>query len=134
LPLAPLLRMRGAIAASAPRLALMELRAAAAVLPRSRRVLGRGLRERRLARVPRGRLAPLYVPRADALRRWLDDTWVRLFADDDRQRQIRRTTWGVAGTRHGLDDADYGRHIVWTGVVALDRKSTRLNSSHVSIS
>ena len=119
LPLETLLRMLGAIAASAPRLALMELRAAAAVLPRSRRVLGRGLRERRLARVPRGRLAPLYVPRADALRRWLDDTWVRLFADDDRQRQIRRTTWGVAGTRHGLDDADYGRHIVWTGVVAL---------------
>ncbi|QNN81842.1 hypothetical protein H3H54_10760 [Brachybacterium sp. Z12] len=26
---------------------------------------------------------------------------------------------GIAGTRHGLDDADYGRHIVWTGVVAL---------------
>ena len=119
LPLMTVVRMLGALAASVPRVAMMELRASTAVLPRARRVLGRGLRERRWARVPRGRLAPLYVPRGEGLRRWADDTWTRIFADDDRRRQIRRTTWGVAGTRHGLDDADYGRHIVWTAVVAL---------------
>ena len=119
LPLETLLRMGGAIAASAPRRALMELRAAAAVLPRARRVLGRALRDRRRSRVPRGRLAPLYVPRGEGMRRWADDLWSQLFADDDRRRRIRRTTWGIAGTRHGLDDADYGRHIVWTAVVAL---------------
>lgn len=119
LPLGTAARMIAAIAASAPRIALMELKAAVAVLPRARRVLARGRRERRSARVPRGRLAPLYLPRSEGVRRWLDHTWTRLFANDDRRRQIRRTTWGVAGTRHGLDDADYGRHIVWTVVVAL---------------
>src|SRR5699024_1912172 len=119
LPLVTGLRMAAALAASAPRTAVMELRASAAVLPRARRVLSRGLRERHRARVPRGRLAPLYLPRGEGMRRWADDTWTRVFADDDRRRQIRRTTWGVAGTRHGLDDADYGRHIVWTAVVAL---------------
>ena len=119
LPLETLLRMLGAVAASAPRLALMELRAALAVLPRTRRVLARGRQDRRRARVPRGRLAPLYLPRGEGMRRWIDDTWSRLFADDDRRRRIRYTTWGIAGTRHGLEDADYGRHIVWTGVVAL---------------
>ena len=119
LPLLTAVRMAAAVAASAPRTALMELRAATAVAPRARRVLSRGLRERRRARVPRGRLAPLYLPRGEGMRRWFDDTWTRLFADDDRRRQIRRTTWGVAGTRHGLDDADYGRHILWTVVVAL---------------
>ncbi|WP_299304557.1 hypothetical protein [uncultured Brachybacterium sp.] len=119
LPLETLLRMLGAVAASAPRLALMELRAALAVLPRARRVLARGRGDRHRARVPRGRLAPLYLPRGEGMRRWVDDTWSRLFADDDRRRRIRYTTWGIAGTRHGLEDADYGRHIVWTGVVAL---------------
>lgn len=119
LPLTTLAHMLGAIAASAPRRAVMEMRAAAAVLPRVRRVLARSLRERRHARVPRRRLAPLYLPPGAGLRRWVDDTWTRLFADDDRRRQIRRTTWGIAGTRHGLEDADYGRHIVWTVVVAL---------------
>ena len=119
LPLETLLRMAGALAATAPRTALMELRAVLAALPRMRRVLGRGARDRRRARVPRRRLAPLYLPRGASLRRWLDDVGTRLFADDDRRRQIRRTTWGIAGTRHGLDDADYGRHIVWTAVVVL---------------
>ncbi|GAA4521619.1 hypothetical protein GCM10023160_08720 [Brachybacterium paraconglomeratum] len=119
LPGETLLRMLGAIAASAPRVARMELRAALAVLPRVRRVLARGRKERSHARVPRGRLAPLYLPRSEGVRRWIDDTWSRLFADDDRRRRIRHTTWGIAGTRHGLEDADYGRHIVWTGVVAL---------------
>lgn len=119
LPLETLLRMLGAIAASAPRIAVMELRAALAVVPRVRRALSRGWRDRRGARVPRGRLAPLYLPRGEGVRRWADDTWSRLFADDDRRRRIRYTTWGIAGTRHGLEDADYGRHIVWTVVVAL---------------
>ena len=119
LPLETLLRMAGALAATAPRTALMELRAVLVALPRMRRVLGRGARDRRRARVPRRRLAPLYLPRGASLRRWLDDVGTRLFADDDRRRQIRRTTWGIAGTRHGLDDADYGRHIVWTAVVVL---------------
>ncbi|WP_422115082.1 glycosyltransferase family 2 protein [Brachybacterium sp. UNK5269] len=119
LPLLTLLRMLGAIAAAAPRSALMELRAAAAALPRVRRVLGRGRRDRRRAQVPRGRLAPLYVPRGEGMRRWIEDVWNGLAADDDRQRRIRRTTWGIAGTRHGVDDADYGRHILWTVVVAL---------------
>ncbi|WP_341856000.1 hypothetical protein [Brachybacterium sp. GPGPB12] len=119
LPLETLLRMAGALAATAPRTALMEPRAVLAALPRMRRVLRRGARDRRRARVPRRRLAPLYLPRGASLRRWLDDVGTRLFADDDRRRQIRRTTWGIAGTRHGLDDADYGRHIVWTAVVVL---------------
>lgn len=119
LPLETLLRMAGALAATAPRTALMELQAVLAAVPRMRRVLARGARDRRRARVPRRRLAPLYLPRAESLRRRLDDLGTRLFADDDRRRQIRRTTWGIAGTRHGLEDADYGRHIVWTAVVVL---------------
>ncbi|MFC7376321.1 hypothetical protein ACFQRD_13710 [Brachybacterium sp. GCM10030268] len=119
LPLSTMLRMAGAVAASAPRRAGMELRAWIAALARAPRVLGRGLRERRRARVPSGRLAPLYLPRGEGARRLLDDTWTRLVADDDRIRRIRRTTWGVAGTRHGIEDADYGRHLVWTVVVAL---------------
>ena len=49
-------------AASAPRLALMELRAALAVLPRARRVLARGRGDRHRARVPRGRLASSRCP------------------------------------------------------------------------
>lgn len=119
LPLETLLRMLGALAGSAPRMALMEARAAVHAVPRMGRVLSRGARDRRRARVPRRRLAPLYLPRGESMRRWAEDTWSRLFADDDRHRRIRRTTWGVAGTRHGIDDADYGRHIVWTVVVAL---------------
>jgi GT2 family glycosyltransferase len=119
LPLETLLRMAGALIASEPRMALMELRAVLAALPRLRGVLSRGVRDRRRARVPRRRLAPLYLPRGASLRRWVDDVGTRLFADDDRRRRIRRTTWGIAGTRHGLDDADYGRHIVWTAVVVL---------------
>ena len=111
--------MAAALIASQPRTAMMELRAVLAALPRLRGVLARGARDRRRARVPRRRLAPLYLPRGASLRRWFDDVGTRLFADDDRRRRIRRTTWGIAGTRHGLDDADYGRHIVWTAVVVL---------------
>src|SRR5699024_7700434 len=69
--------------------------------------------------VPRGRLAPLYLPRGEGMRRWADATWTRVFADADRRRQTRCPAWGVAGTRPGLDDADSGRHIVWTAAVAL---------------
>ena len=119
LPLETLARMAAALIASQPRTAMMELRAVLAALPRLRGVLARGARDRRRARVPRRRLAPLYLPRGASLRRWFDDVGTRLFADDDRRRRIRRTTWGIAGTRHGLDDADYGRHIVWTAVVVL---------------
>nr|WP_245354779.1 hypothetical protein [Brachybacterium sacelli] len=119
LPLITLARMAGAVAASQPRRAGMELRAWAAAMTRVGRVLGRGRRDRRRARVPGGRLAPLYLPRGEGARRRLDDVWTRVFADDDRRRRIRRTTWGIAGTHHGVDDADYGRHVVWSVVVAL---------------
>nr|WP_245349230.1 hypothetical protein [Brachybacterium fresconis] len=119
LPLVTLARMIGAVAASQPRRAGMELRAWAAAMPRVRRVLSRGLRDRRRARVPAGRLAPLYLPRGEGARRRLENVWTRVFADDDRRRRIRRTTWGIAGTHHGVDDADYGRHTVWSVVVAL---------------
>src|SRR5699024_8170916 len=118
-PLTTVLRMAGAIAASVPRRALMEARAWLAALGRAPRVIIRGRRDRRGARVPRGRLAPPYLPRGEGLRRRLDDTWTRVFADDDNNRRIRRTTWGISGTHHGADDADYGRHVLWTVVVAL---------------
>lgn len=116
-PLTTLLRMSSALAASTPHRAAMELRAWFAALARAPRVLRRGARDRRRARVPRGRLAPLYLPRAESMRRRLDDAWTRLIADDERTRRIRRTTWGISGTRHSIDDADYGRHVVWTVVV-----------------
>lgn len=119
LPLITVVRMLGAIAASQPRSAWMELRAWAAAMPKVTRVLSRGWKDRRAARVPSGRLAPLYLPRGESARRWLADTWTRLFATDERTRRIRRTTWGIAGTHHGADDADYGRHVMWTIVVAL---------------
>lgn len=119
LPVATLLRMLGAIAASQPRSAMMELRAWAAAMPRVPRVLSRGRADRRRARVPSGRLAPLYLPLGDSARRRLGDAWTRLFATDDHTRRIRRTTWGIAGTHHGADDADYGRHVMWTVLVGL---------------
>lgn len=118
-PLTTLLRMAGAVAASVPRHAVMEASAWLGALARAPRVIGRGARERRRSRVPKGRLAPLYLPRGEGARRRLDDTWTRLFADDEHNRRIRRTTWGIAGTRHGIDDADYGRHVMWTVVVAI---------------
>lgn len=119
LPLLTLVRIGGALAAVAPRLALMELSAWGAAMSRAGRVMRRGRQDARRARVPQARLAPLYLPRGEDMRRWAEETWTGLVADDDRQRRIRRTTWGIAGTRHGIDDADYGRHIAWTAVVAL---------------
>ena len=96
--------------------AMMELRAWPAVMPRVPRVLSRGWADRRRARVPSGRLAPLYLPRGDSACA-VDSEMPgrRLFANDDHTRRIRRTTWGIAGTHHGADDADYGRHVMWTG-------------------
>lgn len=119
MPFMTLARMAGATAAVAPRRAAMESRAWVEAMKQAPGVIRRGLRASRRARVPRGRLAPLYLPRADAVRRVFSDLGTRLFADDDRTRRIRRTTWGIAGTRHGGDDADYGRHVVWTVIVAL---------------
>lgn len=82
------------------------------VMRRSRRAAGR-------ARLSRKRMSALYMPRKVAMREQLDAWWTSLFADDDRTRMIRRTSWGIAGTRHGLDDADYGRHTTWTIIVVL---------------
>src|SRR5690625_6198900 len=45
------------------------------------------------------------------LRRRLDDAWTRLVADDEHNRRIRHTTWGIAGTRDSIEDVDYGRHV-----------------------
>lgn len=128
LPLLTVLRMAAAVASVMPRRAGMELRAWAAAMRRAPGAMRRGLRPRPKPRVPRGRLAPLYLPRGESIRRSLEDAWTRLVADDERTRQIRRTTWGVAGTRHGLDDADYGRHIVWTIVVLLSATALALLS------
>jgi hypothetical protein len=85
----------------------------------SPRVLARGLRASLRSPVPRRRLSPLNVPVGEATQDWWAAAWVTLFADDDRTRRIRRTTWGVAGTTHGSADADFGRHGVWTVVVGL---------------
>src|SRR5690625_2472183 len=92
----------------------MELRAWLAALARAPRVLRRGAGDRRRARVPRGRLAPLYLPRGESMRRRLDDAWTRLVADDEHNRRIRHTTWGIAGTRNSIEDVDYGRQVAWT--------------------
>lgn len=118
-PVMTLLRVLGRIAGHRPRLAWAEVRALLDTWVRAPRVLGRTLRGRRRTPVPRGRLAPLYLPRGEAARGRFDALWTRLFADDERSRRIRRTTWGIAGTTHGTDDADYGRHGVWTMVLAL---------------
>ncbi|WP_152354386.1 hypothetical protein [Brachybacterium subflavum] len=118
MPLGTLARMLGQVAAQAPRLALAELRGTLAAYRRAPGVIARGARASRRALVPRRRLAPLYLPRTEALRRRLEAIWTRLFADDERARRIRRTTWGIAGTTHGSDDADFGRHGVWTIILA----------------
>lgn len=118
-PVATLLRIAGAIAASQPRRIPGELRATAEILRRAPRVMRRGTQERRRSRVPGRRLAPLYLPRGEGLRQGVENTLTHLFADDDRTRRARFTSWGIAGTRHGIDDADYGRHIAWTVAVAV---------------
>jgi GT2 family glycosyltransferase len=118
MPLGTLARMLGQVAAQSPRLALAELRGTLAAYRRAPGIIARGASSSRRALVPRRRLAPLYLPRTEALRRRLEAIWTRLFADDERARRIRRTTWGIAGTTHGADDADFGRHGVWTIILS----------------
>lgn len=118
-PVATLLRTAVAVAASQPRRIPGELRATIEILRRAPRVMRRGAQERRRSRVPGRRLAPLYLPRGEGVRQGLEGFLTHLFADDDRTRRARFTSWGIAGTRHGIDDADYGRHITWTVAVAV---------------
>lgn len=119
LPVQTLARAFTALLASQPREAVAELRAWAGAMRSAGAVMRRGARSRAAYRVPQARLAPLYVPRGEELRQQAEALWTRLFADDERSRRIRLTTWGVAGTRHGIDDADYGRHLVWSVVLAI---------------
>ncbi|GAA1712184.1 hypothetical protein [Brachybacterium phenoliresistens] len=118
-PLMTLARMLGAIVVHRPRLAGAEVMAWIAMLRGTPRALAQSAVISRRSPVPRRRLAPLYLPRGEDLRQQIDTVWTRLFADDDRTRRIRRTTWGISGTTHGADDADFGRHGVWTLVLAL---------------
>lgn len=121
LPLITLARMLGAVVGHRPRRVLDELAGGARALRDGPGIIARSARASRRARVPRRRLAPLFLPRREAARRRLAALWAATLADDDRSRRIRRTTWGVAGTSHGADDADFGRHTAWTlalGVLA----------------
>lgn len=119
LPLITLLRMAGAIAVHEPGNVLAELRGWAHAMTRAPAVMGRGMMAASRLPVPRRRLAPLYLPRGEDARQQLDLLWTRLFADDERTRRMKRTTWGIAGTSHGGQDADYGRHAVWTLIVVV---------------
>lgn len=119
LPLITLVRAVFLLLIPQPRRAVAEIAALGDVLRLSGRVMRRGARSRRAARVPRRRLAPLYLPRGEDLRQQVDTTWTRLFADDERTRRARLTSWGIAGTRHGVEDATYGRHLAWTGALAV---------------
>lgn len=119
LPVMTALRALIALLASQPRAAGAEIQAWLGAMRRAGAVMARGLAARRTNRVPQGRLAPLYVPRGEDLRQRLESGWTRLFADDERTRRERMTSWGIAGTRHGIEDADYGRHLVWSLVLAL---------------
>lgn len=96
-----------------------EMRAFMRVLARAPRALFAGRSTSSTIRVSRRRLAPLYMPWSVAARERIDSWWTFLFSDDERSRNIRRSTWGVSGTHHGMDDADYGRHTVWTVIVGL---------------
>jgi GT2 family glycosyltransferase len=117
-PLGTVARILARIVGHSPRLALSELAAGWSAFVRTPRVLVRGARASRRARVPRRRLSALFLPRGEAVRQYLGDLATRLFITDERTRRIRRTTWGIAGTSHGADDADFGRHGVWTVILA----------------
>lgn len=119
LPLETLARMVGAVVTHRPRGLLDEPIAWAGAMRRAPALLRRTVRAARRARTSRRRLAPLFVSRREAVRRRLEAAWTATFADDERSRRIRRTTWGIAGTTHGMKDADYGRHGTWTLAVAL---------------
>lgn len=119
LPLLTLWRVITALLLPAPARALAEARAWWDAMGRARRVMHRGREARACARVPQGRLAPLYLPRGEDLRQRIETIWTNLFADDEASRRERLTGWGVAGTRHGIDDHGYGRHLVWASVLAV---------------
>ncbi|CAM3967532.1 glycosyltransferase family 2 protein [Helcobacillus massiliensis] len=118
LPFALIARIIGAIVSHRPRAVGHELQAFVRILRHAPAVFARGRASSARSPIPRRRLAPLYVPRSAAARLALDEVWTDLFADDAHTRRIKRTTWGIAGTSHGADDADYGRHTVWTLVLA----------------
>lgn len=113
-PLETLGRVVARIVGHRPALALAEISGVLSALPSIPAVMGRGMRTSRHSPVPRRRLAPLYLPVGENLRQRGAALWTRVFADDERSRRIRRTTWGISGTSHGADDADFGRHGVWT--------------------
>lgn len=119
IPIGTVLRILARIVGHSPRLAVAELAAGWSAFVRMPRVLVRGARASRRARVPRRRLGALFLPRGEAIRQYLGDLVTRVFVTDERTRRIRRTTWGIAGTTHGSDDADFGRHGVWTVILAL---------------
>lgn len=119
LPFITLLRVLGAIIAHRPRAVWTETLAMLRIYRYAPGVFARGRASRSLLRVPRRRLAPLFVPRGAALRSSLERAWTSVFADDEQTRRIKRTTWGIAGTTHGADDADFGRHTVWSLILAV---------------
>ncbi len=119
LPFVTLGRMARAITHHDARAVGHEFLACLRVFAKAPGVLARSNRAASRARMSRKRMSALYMPRKVAMRERIDAWWMAMFADDDRTRMIRRTSWGIAGTRHGLDDADYGRHTTWTVVVAL---------------
>ncbi|MDO5645543.1 MAG: hypothetical protein Q4G21_07660 [Dermabacter sp.] len=110
-------RIIGAIVRHDGAAVLSEARATLRALVRGPGAIARARGERAEAVVGRRRLAPLYMPSVLAARERLDSWWTLVFSDDERSRRIRRTTWGISGSRHGIDDADYGRHTMWTLIV-----------------
>ncbi len=108
-----------ALFASRPRLAAAEIGGWLGAMRGAGGAIRRGAAARRRARVSRSRLAPLYLPRGEDLRQQVQSSWQRIFADDDETRRRRRTRWGVGGTRDSIEDHDYGRHLAWTGVLAI---------------
>lgn len=122
LPLGALWRALGAVMTHSPSTILDEIAGSLRAAIAGPGIIARSVRAGRRARTPRSRLAPLFLPRRESLRRALGSLWTRTLADDERSRRIRRTTWGIAGTTHGADDADFGRHTAWAvalGVLAL---------------
>ncbi|WP_234991938.1 glycosyltransferase family 2 protein [Brachybacterium nesterenkovii] len=121
LPLGALWRALGAVMTHSPSTILDEIVGSLRAAVAGPGIIARSARAASRARTPRSRLAPLFLPRREAVRRSLGSLWTRTLADDERSRRIRRTTWGIAGTTHGADDADFGRHTAWTlalGVLA----------------
>lgn len=118
LPLVTLGRMARAITHHDARAVGHEFLACLRVFAKAPGALARSQRTARTARMSRKRMSALYMPRKVAMREGIDSWWTAMFADDERTRMIRRTSWGIAGTRHGLEDADYGRHTTWTLIVS----------------